>query len=367
MVARGVEACARLERLRGRGAWDVGDTLLSKNTDTPRTAGSRSLSDEELLRTGREVLEVERDAIGGLVDRIDDAFVAAVRAVVESPGSVIVCGVGKSGLVARKIAATLASTGTRAFFLHPADAAHGDVGMVSKGDVVLAVSKSGEGEELLQLLPHFREIGVTIVAITGGARSTLASRADIVVDARVEREACPMDLVPTASTTVALALGDALAVAVLSEKEIDRDAFASFHPAGALGRRLLLRVRDVMHTGDALPVVSEDALMRDAIVEIAGKRLGLTTVVGAAGRLVGIVADGDLKRIVIGRTDILNVRVADVMTPAPRTVGKDELVADALEKMETNTPSPITSLIIVNDDGCPEGVIHIHDCLRAVG
>jgi arabinose-5-phosphate isomerase len=176
-----------------------------------------------------------------------------------------------------------------------------------------------------------------------------------------------MDLVPTASTTVALALGDALAVAVLSEKEIDRDAFASFHPAGALGRRLLLRVRDVMHTGDALPVVSEDALMRDAIVEIAGKRLGLTTVVGAAGRLVGIVADGDLKRIVLGRTDILNARVADVMTPAPRTVGRDELVADALERMETNTPSPITSLIIVNDDGCPEGVIHIHDCLRAVG
>ena len=346
---------------------DVGDTLLSKKTGTDRTAGRRSLSDEELLRTGREVLLVERDAIGGLVDRIDDAFVAAVRAVLESRGSIIVCGVGKSGLVARKIAATLASTGTRAFFLHPADAAHGDVGMVSTGDVVLAVSKSGEGEELLQLLPHIRDIGVTIVAITGNSRSTLASRADIVVDVRVEREACPMDLVPTASTTAALALGDALAVAVLKEKEIDRDAFASFHPAGALGRRLLLRVRDVMHAGDALPVVSVDALMRDAIVEIAGKRLGLTTVVDASGKLVGIVTDGDLKRIVVRRTDVLNARVGDVMTRGPRTVSKDELVADALERMETNTPSPITSLIIVSDDGGPEGVIHIHDCLRAVG
>ncbi len=340
---------------------------MSKNTGTHRTVGRRGLSDEELLRTGREVLEVERDAIGGLTDRIDDAFVAAVRAVVESPGSIVVCGVGKSGLVARKIAATLASTGTRAFFLHPADAPHGDVGMVSEGDVVLAVSKSGEGEELLQLLPLIRDIGVTIVAITGNTGSALASRADIVVDARVEREACPMDLLPTASTTAALALGDALAVAVLSEKAIDRDAFASFHPAGALGRRLLLRVRDVMHTGDALPVVSADTLMRDAVVEIAGKRLGLTTVVDAAGRLAGIVADGDLKRIIIGRTDVLNTRVGDVMTPSPRTVGRDELVADALEKMETNTPGPITSLIIVNEDGGPEGVIHIHDCLRAVG
>jgi arabinose-5-phosphate isomerase len=176
-----------------------------------------------------------------------------------------------------------------------------------------------------------------------------------------------MDLVPTASTTAALALGDALAIAVLSEKEIDREAFASFHPAGALGRRLLLRVRDVMHTGDALPVVRADALMKDAIVEIAGKRLGMTTVVDEGGRLVGIVADGDLKRIIMRRPDVLSARVGDVMTPDPRSIGENELVADALEKMERNRPGPITSLIIVTDDGRPRGVIHIHDCLRAVG
>ncbi|MFH1689622.1 MAG: KpsF/GutQ family sugar-phosphate isomerase [Candidatus Eisenbacteria bacterium] len=340
---------------------------MSKGTDIGRTAGDRSLSDEELLSTGQEVLRVERDAIDGLSKRVGEGFVKAVRAILESPGSIVVCGVGKSGLVARKIAATFASTGTRAFFLHPADAGHGDVGMVGRGDVVLAISKSGEGEELLQLLPLVRDIGVTIVAITGDVGSTLASRSDIVVDVRVEREACPMDLVPTASTTAALALGDALAVAVLTEKEIDRDAFVSFHPAGALGRRLLLRVRDVMHSGDALPVVSADALMKDAIVEIAGKRLGLTMVVDGDQRLVGIVADGDLKRIIMKRTDVLNARVGDVMTPAPRTVGEDELVADALEKMETNEPGPITSLVIVTDEGKPRGVIHIHDCLRAMG
>jgi arabinose-5-phosphate isomerase len=340
---------------------------MSDGIDTEKKMGDRRLSDEELLRMGREVLCVERDALDALSHRLGDGFVAAVRAISESPGSIVVCGAGKSGLVARKVAATFASTGTRAFFLHPADAAHGDVGMVGSGDVVVAISKSGEGDELLQLLPLVREIGVTVIAITGAVGSTLASRADIVVDAHVEREACPMDLVPTASTTAALALGDALAVAVLSEKEIDRAAFASFHPAGALGRRLLLRVRDVMHTGDALPIVRADALMKEAIVEIAGKRLGMTTVVDDDGRLVGIVADGDLKRIIVRRQDVLSARVGDVMTRDPRAIGEDELVADALKRMETNEPGPITSLIIVSDDGRPQGVIHIHDCLRAVG
>ena len=330
-------------------------------------AAGGGLSDEQLLEAGREVLRVERDAIDRLSERLGDGFIAAVRRILQSPGSVVVSGAGKSGLVARKIAATFASTGTRAFFLHPADAAHGDVGAVSGGDVVVAISKSGEGEELLRLLPLMRQLGVTVIAITGNPDSTLASRADVVLDAHVEREACPMDLVPTASTTAALAVGDALAVAVLSEKEIDREAFASLHPAGALGRRLLLRVRDVMHTGNALPVVKEDALMRDAVVEIAGKRLGMTTVVDANGKLAGIVADGDLKRIIMKRDDVLSARVREVMTAAPRTVGEDELVADALKKMEANRPGPITSLVIVTDDGAPLGVIHIHDCLRAVG
>jgi len=327
---------------------------------TPRTAGS--LSDDELLAIGREVLEAEAAAVGRLAARTGSEFVRAVRAILATVGSVVVCGVGKSGLVARKIAATFTSTGTRALFLHPADAAHGDVGTLRPGDVVIAVSKSGESDELLRLLPLIREIGVTIIALTGAVDSSLASRSDVVLDASVEREACPMDLVPTSSTTAALALGDALAVAVLREKEIDKEAFASFHPGGALGRRLLLRVRDVMHTGDAVPVVRSDALMKDAIVEIAEKRLGMTTVVDTDGRLVGVVADGDLKRMLMKRADVLNARVGDVMTRRPKTIGSDELLASALEKMETL--GPITSLIIVDDDGTPEGVVHIHDCLR---
>ncbi len=333
---------------------------------TKANAGGR-LTDAEILRTGKEVLAVEAEALNELSARTGESFVRAVRAILASPGGLIVCGVGKSGLVARKIAATFASTGTRAFFLHPADAAHGDVGMVGPGDVVLAVSKSGEGDELLRIVPLLREIGVTIVAMTGETTSSLAEKADIVIDAHVSREACPMDLVPTASTTAALALGDALAVAVLEEKEIDREAFAAFHPGGALGRRLLLRVADVMHSGVELPVVSSDALMKDAVVEIAGKRLGVTTVVDGAGKLVGVVADGDLKRMLIQRDDILDAVVGDVMTADPRTVGRDELVAVALERMEAAEPGPITSLVIVDEDGRPEGVIHIHDCLRAVG
>jgi arabinose-5-phosphate isomerase len=325
------------------------------------------MSDEELLRTARDVLQTESDALAALSRRVGAEFARAVRAIVSSGGTVITCGVGKSGLVARKIAATFASTGTRSVFLHPADAAHGDVGMVSEGDVALVVSKSGESGEVASILPHFAKRGVTVIAITGNPQSALGRSSDVVLDAGVEREACPMDLVPTASTTAAMGLGDALAVAVLKEKEVDRDAFASFHPGGALGRRLLLRVGDVMHAGEELPVVSVDALMKDAIVEIAGKRLGMTTVVGGDGRLAGMVADGDLKRMLMKRPDILDVRVGDVMTVAPSTIGEGELVATALARMETRLPSPITSLIVLDDDGRPKGVIHIHDCLRAVG
>jgi arabinose-5-phosphate isomerase len=335
-------------------------------TDHPADR-KRTLSDSELLDTAKDVLRVESRALDELSQRLGDGFIRAVAAIVGSTGSIVACGVGKSGLVARKIAATFASTGTRAMFLHPADAAHGDVGMVSEGDVILAFSKSGESEEMLSILPLLRQIGVILIAITGETESALGQAADIVLDVHVEREACPMDLVPTASTTAAMALGDALAVAVLREKEIDSDAFAAFHPGGALGRRLLLRVRDVMHSGDELPVVSAAALMKEAIVEIAGKRLGMTTVVDGEGRLAGIVADGDLKRILMKRADILDARVRDVMTIEPSTIGENDLVATALARMEAREPSPITSLIIVDADRRPVGVIHIHDCLRAVG
>ena len=322
--------------------------------------------DERLVGVAREVLETEGAAVRALAARVDRSFAMAVRAILDSGGAVIVLGVGKSGIVARKIAATFSSTGTRAVFLHPGDAAHGDVGVVSRGDVAIAVSKSGEGREILDILPTLKNLGIVVVAMTGNLSSSLAGRADIVLDAGVEREACPMDLVPTASTTAALALGDALAVAVLQEKKVGRDDLAAFHPGGTLGRRLLLTVGNVMHAGAGLPVVGENVSMREAIVEIANKRLGLTTVVDDSGRLVGILTDGDLKRILMVRSDVLEARANEVMMRDPKTVGKDELVVRALEKMETNEPAPITSLIIVDDAGRPEGVIHIHDCLRAV-
>ncbi len=315
----------------------------------------------------REVLGIEAAALGHVAERLDESFSRAVGTIVSARGSLVVCGVGKSGIIGRKIAATVASTGTPAFFLHPSEAAHGDLGSLSPRDVVLGISKSGEGDELLQLVPAFRRLGIPLIVITGRTDSSLAREADIVLDATVEREACPMDLVPTASTTAALALGDALAVAVLKEKEVDAGQFADFHPGGTLGRRLRLTVGEVMHSGDELPVVSEGALMREAVVEIANKRLGVTTVVDGEGRLAGLLTDGDLKRILMQHEDILSVRVGDVMTRDPKTIPVDELVVRALELMETAGSSPITSLIILDERGAPSGVIHIHDCLKAVG
>jgi arabinose-5-phosphate isomerase len=339
--------------------------MTDRRNQTARDADRRRV-EEVRVRGARDVLAIEREALERVSSRLGPSFASAVRAILESSGTVIVLGVGKSGIVARKIAATFTSTGTPAVFLHPGDAAHGDVGMVGRNDVAIAVSKSGEGDEILRILPVFKGLGVPIIAITGEPASSLAREADVVLDAGVEREACPMDLVPTASTTAALALGDALAVVVLREKDVDRDLFAAFHPGGALGRRLRLRVSDVMHAGDGLPTISQTASMKDAIVEIADKRIGMTTVVDDAGRLAGIIADGDLKRILMVRPDILEARVSEVMTVAPRTIERGELVASALERMESNDPSPITSLIVVDEDGRPEGVIHIHDCLRAV-
>jgi len=319
------------------------------------------------IESAREVLRIEREAIDGVAGRIGESFVLAARAILDSAGPVFICGVGKSGIVGRKIAATFASTGTPAVFLHPAEAAHGDIGMVGREKVVVAVSKSGEGDELLRILPILSDLDATIVAITGDTSSTLARRAEIVLDATVEREACPIGVVPTASTTAALAIGDALAVVVMKERGVDAERFAAYHPGGSLGRRLLLTVRDVMHTGAEVPRVGADASMQEAIYEIANKRLGLTTVVDGEGRLVGIVTDGDLKRILMKRQDILSARVADVMTAEPRTIEACAILAEALESMESGGASPITSLVVVDPEGRPEGVLHIHDCLRAVG
>ncbi|MGH7377553.1 MAG: KpsF/GutQ family sugar-phosphate isomerase, partial [Candidatus Methylomirabilales bacterium] len=277
-------------------------------------------------------------------------------------GRVVLTGMGKSGYIAQKIAATFSSTGTPALFLHPAEGVHGDLGMIVRGDVVVAISKSGETEELVSILPHIRRFGVPLVSLVGNPQSTLARESDVALDVSVKEEACPLNPAPTASTTAALAMGDALAVALLEQRGFREEDFALLHPGGSLGRRLLLRVRDLMHTGKALPLVREEATMREAILEISGKRLGMTAVVDAAGLLTGIVTDGDLRRALQKLPDLLTRRVADCMTHNPKTISRDELAARAVQVMEHYS---ITSLLVVGEEGRPEGVLHLHDLLKA--
>ncbi|GAB4313627.1 MAG: KpsF/GutQ family sugar-phosphate isomerase [Candidatus Zixiibacteriota bacterium] len=311
-------------------------------------------------RIGRDVLVRESEAVAALADRLDHRFDAAVELLLRLKGRCIVTGMGKSGLIGQKIAATLSSTGTPAFFLHPVEAGHGDLGVVGEGDVVLAISKSGAGDEIGELLPAFKRMGTPIILITGRPDSELARRADIVLDAQVASEAEPNDLVPTCSTTAALALGDALAVALLSERGFTPEQFARLHPKGALGRRLLLTVGDLMHTGDQVPLVKEDATFRDVLVEMTRKRLGTTGVVDGDGRLVGIFTDGDLRRQTEQRTDLFTLTASDVMTRNPKTIEAGELVVSAVARMEDHK---ITTLFVVDADRYPKGIIHLHDIL----
>ena len=284
-------------------------------------------------------------------------------------GRVIVTGMGKSGLVGRKIAATLASTGTPAYFLHPAEGVHGDIGLLARGDVVLALSNSGETDEVLAVLPAIKRLGIALVLLTGTPGSTLGRLADVVLDVGVSEEACPMNLAPTSSTTAAVAMGDALAMALLDLRGLRPEDYAELHPRGALGWKSLFRVRDLMHTGENLPVVSEHATMKEAIEEMSAKRLGMTTVVDDAGRLVGLVTDGDLRRQQLALGSLLDRRAGDCMTAAPMRIAADALAAHALDLMETHTidgqSRPITSLVIADGDDRPVGVIHLHDILRA--
>lgn len=317
------------------------------------------------LEIAKKVLRTEGEAILSLAETIGSEFEQAVERIFASRGRVIVTGVGKSGLIASKIAATLTSTGTPAFFIHPGDAAHGDIGVVEKSDVVIFVSKSGETSELLQLLPVLKRLGVTLISITAARNSPIARASDCVLDTGAISEACPFDLVPTTSTTCALVVGDALAIALLKLKGFTREDFAFVHPGGVLGQMLNLKVEDVMHSGNELPEVRENVSMKDAIVEIMNKRLGMTSVVNEQGKLAGIVTDGDIKRILIKSPDIFRLKVGDVMSRNPRTIARTELVAAAVKKMEENLPSPITCLMVVSSSGKPEGVIHLHDCLRA--
>jgi arabinose-5-phosphate isomerase len=314
----------------------------------------------------KRVLRIEADAVAALINRVDERFERAVDMIMKCTGRVVVTGMGKSGLIAKKIAATLASTGTPALFLHPAEGIHGDLGMVTRGDTVIALSNSGETEEIARMLPSLKRIGIKIIALTGNTESTLAKNSDVVIDVGVKEEACPLGLAPTASTTATLAMGDALAVALLDKRGFKEEDFACFHPGGALGKRLLLRVKDIMHTGDAVPAVSEETMIKDAIYEISSKKMGVTSVLNSSGRLVGVISDGDLRRW-MEKTEksgenLLAKKAGDIMTKNPKVIGQDALAAEAVAVMEN---SSITCLIVTGPEGKPEGVIHLHDLLKA--
>ena len=311
---------------------------------------------------GRHVLQIEAEAILALIPKLDERFDRAVEILRDCRGRVVLTGMGKSGSVAQKIASTMASTGTPAFFLHPAEGGHGDLGMLVRGDVVIAISNSGETDELVGLLPAIKRLGLTLIALVGDSTSTIARQCDVAIDVSVAKEACPLALAPTASTTAALAMGDALAVVLLEQRGFTEADFVLLHPAGSLGRRLFWRVQDLMHVGEQLPVIAQGALMRDALIEISRKQLGMTAVVDEAGILTGIITDGDLRRVLQEGIDLLQRQVRECMTPHPKTIDREALAAKALEVMERHA---ITSLLIVGPEGRPEGVIHLHDLLRA--
>lgn len=317
----------------------------------------------EILAQARRVLELESEAIAQLHERLDAAFLQSVDLICRCQGRTVVTGMGKSGLIGRKLAATLASLGIPAFFLHPADGAHGDVGMIARGDLLVAVSNSGETEEILRLLPIItNRFGLTLIAITGNPRSTLAKRSDAVLNVQVADEAGPFGLVPTASIAATLAMGDALAIAVMTRRGFKQGDFALFHPGGHLGRRLHLTVGDLMHRHEDIPIVSEVALLKEVVLEITGKRLGMTCVVDAAGRLQGIITDGDLRRALEQPADLLRLQAQTLMTRSPKTVTGDMPAVEALLLMEKYA---ITSLLIVNAASEPIGALHLHDLLKA--
>jgi len=317
-----------------------------------------------ILQRAKDVLNIEAKGIVSLVDRLDDVFLRAVELLHGCCGKVVVTGMGKSGLIGRKIAATLSSTGTPAFFLHAGDAVHGDLGMVMKGDVVLAVSNSGETEEILKLLPHFKLNGLKVVVMTGKPDSTLGKAGDAVIDVGVNEEACPLGLAPTASTTASLAMGDALAVVLLEKKGFKEEDFAVRHPGGILGRKLLLRVEDLMHRGNEIPLVNEETPMKDALFEITSKRLGVTGVVDLKGTLIGVITDGDLRRGLESKgEEFFRLKAKDLMTRNPKTIASASLAAEAVDVMEQR---PITSLfVLANGSRKPIGVIHLHDLVKS--
>ncbi len=319
-------------------------------------------SPEELLALARQTLDIEADALRTMSARLDQDFAKAVALMLACAGRVVVSGMGKSGHVGGKIAATLASTGTPAFFMHPGEASHGDLGMIAHDDVVLALSNSGESGEIVSIVPLLKRRGAKLVAMTGNPASTLAKAADAHLHTGVEKEACPLNLAPTASTTAALAMGDALAVALLDARGFSADDFARTHPGGSLGRRLLVHVRDVMHSGDALPRVGTDATLKTALFEMTQKGLGMTAIVDADGRVAGLFTDGDLRRVLERPLDLQQAKITDLMTPTPKTIRADELAVAAVEKMDT---LKINGLLVVDDAGTLVGALNMHDLLKA--
>ena len=315
-----------------------------------------------VIEIGKEVIRTEAQAVAALEGRINESFKKAVDLILNSPGRVIITGMGKSGLVARKIVATLNSTGTAAIFLHPSDAVHGDLGMVRGEDVVICVSKSGDTEEIQELIPLFKRLGVKIISLVGNQDSELARQSDIVLDISVAQEACPHDLAPTSSTTATLVMGDALAVALLDKRKFTKEDFAMFHPAGMLGKQLLLKVGEMMVKGDDVPIVRADLPLSDAIYVMTSKRLGATCVVDDRGMLVGIVTDGDLRRMLQRTSDISSLTAGQVMTKNPKTIRRDTLAVGALEEMEAFS---ITQLIVVDGANKPVGMVHLHDLVKA--
>lgn len=319
---------------------------------------------EAIYDTARRVLKIEADAVSALADRIDGNFSKAVEMILDCQGRVVITGMGKSGLICQKVAATMASTGTPAFFLHPAEGIHGDLGMLMKGDVVIAVSNSGETEELTRILPVIKRMGLPLIAMSGNQGSTLARAGDVFLDISIREEACPLGLAPTASTTATLAMGDALAVALLVQRGFKDEDFALFHPGGALGKRLLLRVEDLMHSGGDIPMVGMETPLKEALFEITSKKLGITGVAGAGGELAGVFTDGDLRRSIEQGFDVLNLPIGELMNHNPKRILRTNLAAKALQKMEQYS---ITSLFVFESEegGKPVGIIHLHDLLKA--
>ncbi|GKX64036.1 arabinose-5-phosphate isomerase [Pragia fontium] len=318
----------------------------------------------DFIEQARQVLTTEMQAIQVAADRIDGQFSQAIETILTMKGRLILTGMGKPGYIARKIAATLMSTGTPAYYLHPAEGSHGDLGMITPHDVVIALSNSGETPEIINILPAIHRIGAHIIALCGNTHSTLAQYSDITLDASVDKEACPLDLAPTSSTTVALALGDALAVVLMQSRQFTANDFALFHPGGALGRKLLLTVEHVMHSGEQNPLVTPENSIADALFVMTDKGFGATSVIDSAGKLIGLITDGDIRRHLAHDTQILHQPVASIMTRNPLAVHRDKLAAEAISLMENHQPKPITVLPVINDESEVVGILHITDLMK---